>query len=121
MTDVEQQVEKTTTTWGVLQKHGVTTETTLIVDLFWYADDAASANALAGKLRSGIAHFTEVKQVQGQWSITAKTLPGAFGLDGLQQLVRDMNALGAAHNCEFDGWGAALPDSGSNRPWWKFW
>jgi hypothetical protein len=119
MTDVEQRVEKTAMTWGVLQKHGVTPQTPLIVDLFWYANDAASANALADKLRSGIAHFTDVKQVQGQWSITAQTFPGGYDSAKLQQLVRDMSALGTAHNCEFDGWGAAVPEG--KKPWWKFW
>lgn len=120
----EKQVEMSGKTWAVLKEHGVTEQTPLVLDLFWFAHDAEAAQKLVNRLQGGVAHFAEAQMVDGLWSVKAQTAPRPFSLPAIEKLVRDMAELATAHQCDFDGWGAQIPEparQAAKKPWWKLW
>ena len=119
---LEKQLLMTPVTWKTLQSHGVTDTTPLLLDLFWFAATEECARTLASNLVGRVSLPPTVGLVQDRWAIEAQYGPQSFTLDSLRNLVKQMCELGFSHQCEFDGWGAQVPESTAKRsPWWKVW
>lgn len=116
----EKQLGMTPVTWKTLESNGVTEETPLILDLFFYPETEEDLNSLVVALGS---RYSEVLsgESQGKLVVQAVTAPLKYSLDSLLELVEEMCVLGVEHNSEFDGWGAQIPDSIQKKPWWRFW
>lgn len=119
---LEKQLMMTPVTWKTLQSHGVTDETPLLLDLFWFAATEEAARALASGLAGQVATSPTVGLSKDRWAVEAQYGPQTFTLNSLSSLVKQMCELGFSHQCEFDGWGAQVPASAAKRkPWWKLW
>jgi hypothetical protein len=98
-------------TWEALKRHGVTEETELRLDFFYFAPDRGVADELARFLADETDYDIEVAEGEGgDWTVQGSTQSTAVSRDILDQWVKWMVFAGYEHGrCEFDGWGAALP------------
>jgi hypothetical protein len=100
-------------TWRVLQSHGVTDASRLRLDFSYIAPDRASAEALQAVLGDETDYEVGVQSDGGlfkkRWSVIGSTQPTAISAAILDQWVDWMVTAGLHQNCEFDGWGAAVP------------
>lgn len=101
------QVAMTPETMTQLRKYGVTDESALKLEYFFYTNAATKAAQLADALeKKGYsvehgpsAHDKRVQVVTG-WT---KEMPMTDAV--VVAWTREMCELGFAHDCEFDGWG----------------
>jgi Regulator of ribonuclease activity B len=113
--DLARQLEMNRVTWEQLQEHGVTEETELRLDFFYFAPGQLQAEALAQALRERTDYDVEAGSFkQGllgrkTWTVNGTTQPTAVSPAALDEWVTRMVEWGNAHTCEFDGWGAAVP------------
>jgi hypothetical protein len=102
-----QQLAMNPETWAVLQSHGVTEETELRLDFTYEAPDRESGDALASFLREETDYDVraDAKEVSGSTQGTT------ISAEILDEWVEWMVLAGHEHGrCEFDGWGATVPD-----------
>ena len=119
---LDKQLMMTPVTWKTLQSHGVTEETPLVLDLFWFAAGEKSAHALASSLAGQVSASPSVGLTKDRWAVEAQYGPQCFTLGSLLDFVKQMCELGFSHQCEFDGWGAQVPASArKHKPWWRVW
>lgn len=90
-----------------LRGYGVTDETTLKLEFFFYTNTQSKANSLAGAIRD-LGSEVETGPSAGDDKlllITGWTAPiqiqNAFVVAWTERMVR----LGYEHDCDFDGWG----------------
>jgi hypothetical protein len=114
---IEQQLAMNRVTWEALGEAGVKEGAELQLDFLFYAPGEAEARALAAQLDSTTDYQVEAaSEKRGllskrQWLVRGSTQPIAVSLQALDEWVERMVAVGAAHECGFDGWGAAVPDA----------
>lgn len=113
--DLAHQLEMNRVTWAELQKHGVTEETDLRLDFFYFAPGQHQAEALAQAIRTRTDYDVGAGAVKHgllgrkTWTVNGMTQPTAVSLTVLDEWVTRMVEWGNAHSCEFDGWGAQVP------------
>jgi hypothetical protein len=94
-------------TMAQLRKYGVTDETELKLEFFFYTNTEAKAAELAGALKK------KGYSVEHQPSAHDKSLQVVTGWTGKMKMTdavvigwtREMCEVGYASDCEFDGWG----------------
>ena len=111
--NLAQQLALTGQTWAALQHHGVTDGEVRAADAFFVAPGQAQADALVAALQAfGLtaeAHRGRRRLLRrAPWLVRAEDPEVRMGLDPLRAWVREMVRLGAAHDAEFDGWGAQV-------------
>jgi hypothetical protein len=115
--DLTRQLEMSRATWATLQDPGVTEETELRLDFFYFAPGQLEAETLAGAIRSRTDYEVEAHSEKSgllgrtTWSVSGTTQPTSLSLEVLDEWVTRMVEWGNAHSCEFDGWGAGVPDA----------
>jgi phosphopantetheine adenylyltransferase len=112
--DLGRQLELTSATWLKLQEVGVTEESELRLDFFYFTPAEEEATALARFLRETTDYDVEAHSHQTDEGLTEWTVDGTTELTTVSGSVLDdwvtwMVAAGNKHDCEFDGWGAAVP------------
>ena len=113
--DLAHQLELNRVTWKTLQGHGVTEETELRLDFFYFAPGQHEAEALAGATRARTDYDVEAGSFkQGllgrkTWTVNGTTQTAPVSLATLDEWVTRMVEWGNAHSCEFDGWGTHVP------------
>ena len=107
---LRQQLAMNRETWKKLQEHGVDETTELRLDFFYDGPGEAEANELAAFLRAETDYEVAVDPEEG-WAVNGTTRATTISLEILDDWVRWMVAAGAEHGgCEFDGWGAQVPE-----------
>lgn len=101
----------TPATLGELRKLGVTTETSLKLEFFFYTNTVDKAQALAAVLaqKGYEVHHEKAAIGNGQFVITGWTQTMKMDERVVAGWVKEMWALGFEYDCEFDGWGTS-PD-----------
>ena len=113
--DLAHQLEMNRVTWKQLQEHGVTEDTALRLDFFYFAPGQHQAETLAAAIRARTDYDVEAGTTkQGllgrkSWIVTGTTQAAPVSLTVLDEWVTRMVEWGDAHSCEFDGWGAQVP------------
>jgi hypothetical protein len=107
------QIARTEAMWEQFAKHGVTEETELLPDFFYYSRSKQNAEALRKFIVEELGYATEVKSegnfLRPKFSIIGQATPMKVSLDILRVWTTRMNGTGSRFDCEFDGWGAAVP------------
>jgi hypothetical protein len=105
------QVSMTPATLGELRKLGVSIETSLKLEFFFYTNTSDKAATLASVLsqRNYEVHHEKAAIGNGQFVITGWTQSMKMEESVVAGWVKEMWALGYEHDCEFDGWGTS-PD-----------
>lgn len=90
-----------------LRKYGVTDETNLKLEFFFYTDDEAKASGLAKVLaeRSYSVEHGQSTSDDDRLIVTGWTTRMSMDESTVVQWTREMCELGFEHDCEFDGWG----------------
>jgi hypothetical protein len=111
------QLDLNRVTWAAFQEHGVRDGTELLLDYFYDAPGQAEAEALATRIRAETDYTVEAGSAKAgllgrrRWHVNGTTGPTPASLATLDEWVTRMVELGRAHGCEFDGWGAPIPDN----------
>jgi len=114
---LEHQLSMNRETWKALEEHGVREGAELSLDFFFVAPGEEAARALATYIGAETDYEAEASSVKTgwlskpHWGVSGSTPPTAVSPDVLDEWVTWMVAAGQAHGCEFDGWGAAVPDA----------
>ena len=104
---LQEQLAMNEQTWSTLQENGVDDSTELSLDFAYDAPGETEAEALATHLRAETDYEVSVED---GW-VSGSTKPMRVSREILDQWVERMVAAGAEHGpCQFDGWGAELPD-----------
>lgn len=88
---------------------GVTQESKLSLEYFFYTDTQAKASALNDAIQRLGYDKLKVDSANALWVVTGWTTKQIMRPDAVDQWTRDMCELGFKHDCEFDGWGT-YPD-----------
>jgi len=100
-------------TWAALQQRGVTEASQVRLDFAYACPNEARAQALRGLLAEQTDYETSMRAERGvlqrRWSVTGRTQATNISAAILDQWVDWMVSAGLEHDCEFDGWGAAVP------------
>lgn len=119
---LQSQLAMTPETWAQMRAHGVSEETPLDVEIFFYTPSEGLADSLARDLVEQWHYRATVGTHEDTHSVRATIPSRSFDEESLLQLTRDMCELGARHDAEFDGWGAPIPSTAAPRkPWWRIW
>lgn len=108
-------------TWETLQRHGVTGSTLLRLDFTYNAPNQAAAEGLVALLQDETDYDVRCESsrllFRKSWTVQGRTQETAVSPEILDQWVDWMVESGAAHGCEFDGWGTSLAphDDGAQR------
>jgi hypothetical protein len=96
-------------TWRMLQERGVTEETPLRLDFFFYTKTRESAESLRTLIEQKTDYDVAVESArtwfQRTWCVKGTTQPQPVSLDILDQWVQWMIVAGKECSCDFDGWG----------------
>lgn len=115
--DATDQLHMNRQTWEALQAQGVVPGSGLGVDAFFFADREEAAGQLAAGLQDlGWAVETAASRHgllrrRTLWSLQAHRVFTDISLQVLDNMVTSLEAEGARHGAEFDGWGAEAPGS----------
>jgi hypothetical protein len=106
-------------TWEALQRHGANEDSRLRLEFFFNAPSEDDANELARYLGNETNYEVTVKSHKKSalskrtWTVTGHTQPERVALQTLDQWVTWMVVAGVQNGgCDFDGWGAELPNDG---------
>jgi hypothetical protein len=98
--------------WQELQACGVMPDTELVLDFSFDAPGEERARELAAALQEK-GHQASASRggslFRRVWHVEGSTPPLSVTLDRLNKWVREMVAAGQQCECDFDGWGAAVP------------
>jgi hypothetical protein len=114
------QLEMNPRTWQAMTDLGVAEETALRLDFAYAAPGQVEANQLAAFLQRETDYAVQASSVKKGplsrrvWFVEGTTNATTLSLDVLNQWVEWMVLAGYENGkCEFDGWGAQLPDGTS--------
>lgn len=113
---LEHQLRMNRETWSVLGQHGVRDGAELSLEFLFFAPGEREARALAAHIDArtdceATASSSKAGLVsRRRWVVEGSTRPAPVTLAVIDEWVTWLVAAGAAHNCEFDGWGAFLPE-----------
>ena len=96
------------TLWERFVEHGVTDETKLVLEFDFICPNKEAANNLDIALEDYESHVN--KNTEGQWEVSGKSDPTQVSKEILTQWIDFMVSLGCDHDCEFDGFGAIMPN-----------
>jgi hypothetical protein len=113
---LRRQLLMTKQTWRQLEAHGVGADTQLRLDFFYNAPNRAAAEALQQLLLSETDYEVRVVANRDKWSVRGQTQATQVDERTLLEWVSWMVTAGLQHRVVFDGWGAAIPNSGSTQP-----
>jgi len=105
--NVENQVRMAPSTLTELGRYGVTSQSELKLEFFFYTDTTAKAASLAVDLTQlGYqVQYGLAATDNGQAVVTGWTTPMPMSKENVVAWTRQMCNLGFDHDCEFDGWG----------------
>jgi hypothetical protein len=114
------ELEKDASLWRQWQEDGVTENTPLSVDFFFYTTDKTAAQDLADALRQGGLSQVKVSAtrrlwVSKGWAISAIE-QGTWSLEKLQNRSKAFCDLAAKHRVRYDGCGAMMPSNHAVKP-----
>lgn len=94
-------------TVALLREHGVTTDTELKLEYFFYTDSREKAQALADALQSRdySVEFGPSASDKSVILVNGWTVPMLMQTENVVKWTGEMTRLGYEHDCEFDGWG----------------
>jgi hypothetical protein len=104
----ERQTKMAPETVGQLRQYGVTPESELRLEYFFYTTSQDKAQALAAVLEAkgySVEFVGPSASDASQQVITGWTTPMLMETEGVVNWTGDMTRLGYEHDCEFDGWG----------------
>jgi hypothetical protein len=109
---LERQLAMNVQTWNALRQHGVTEQTDLRLDFSYDAPTRAAADKLVKLLKDETDYTVAEPRPAGTgYLVSGTTRETQVSLDILNQWVDWMHAAGRqSDGCEFDGWGAQIPD-----------
>ena len=100
-------------TWAALQKHGVTTESTLRLDFSYNAASRETAERLCALLREQTDYEVSVESsgsfLRRKWRAEGRTQETAVSPEILDRWATWMVTAGKERSCDFDGWGTSVP------------
>jgi hypothetical protein len=111
--NLKKQAQLAPQTLAELRRHGVTSEATMRLEFFFYANSRPNADALNTRLTSlgyqssanRNAHDRHLFVVNG-WST-----PLQMDEPNVVRWTQEMCRVGLEYDCEFDGWGTLLDQS----------
>jgi hypothetical protein len=105
--NLKKQVYMSPMTLEKLREYGVTNETELKLEYFFYTDTEAKANELAKVLlKKGYSSEARLSASDSSiYIITGWTTKLKMSEDSVVNWTRDMCLLGYSKDCDFDGWG----------------
>jgi hypothetical protein len=112
---LELQLAMNRQTWQALQEHGVTEQSKLRLDFYYFASSEQEARELADFLQRETDYDVAISSSGGgflkkkTWLLKGTTQETEVSLAILDQWVEWMVAAGEEHGCDFDGWGAEVP------------
>ena len=105
--NLARQVAMSPQTVAQLRQLGVTTETELKLEYFFYTNSQDKAQALAEALKTR-NYSVEIGPSASDKSVvvvTGWTVPMRMETENVVKWTGEMTRLGYEHDCEFDGWG----------------
>jgi hypothetical protein len=116
---IEQQLSMAVVTLEEMHKAGLTDDREIQLDFFFDAPNDASAKALAAHLEGleclSLDTHRAPGSLAGKYVVCGKTHPTAVTWEVLKEWIPWIVVQGICHNCEFDGWGAAVPTKESRQ------
>lgn len=105
--NLDRQTAMTPETVQQLREYGVTPESELRLEYFFYTNTEAKARALAAELEAKeySVEFGPSAADSAQIVITGWTTPLTMDTEGVVAWSAEMTRLGYKYDCEFDGWG----------------
>ena len=107
----EHQLRMLDVTWDAFKEHGVSEETELVLEFVYLAPNKESANSLNEALENYDSSMRSEGLLKKKWFVDGNSHPTTVSKDTLVQWLDFMVALGWEHGCEFDGFGASMPDN----------
>jgi len=104
---LEEQKELTSRLLNQLGEHGVTTNTKLRLEYFYFTNQADKAIALKSALTK-LGYSSEYSSLEGETNffyVTGWTSPIRMSEQNAQDWVVSMCEIGKKHDARFDGWG----------------
>lgn len=109
---LRKQLAMTHQTWAALQSHGVTEESKLRLDFFYYASSREAADKLCAFLREQTDYDVKIESsgsfLRRRWRLEGNTQETAVSPKILEQWVTWMVTAGKECSSDFDGWGTSL-------------
>lgn len=105
--NIMKQVTMSPQTLAQLRKYGVTANSKLRLEFFFYTDTEAKAQSLAASLHK-LGYELETKQTAGDQKlllVNGWTTPLQMDDHTVLGWTRQMCQMGYEHDCDFDGWG----------------
>ena len=105
---VQKQKEMNTQTLTQLSKYGVTDNSELKLEFFFYTDTQDKASNLAIELKKMNYNIEPVDKSAGDpklWAITGWTTPIKMDITTVTKWTEQMCKIGFENDCDFDGWG----------------
>jgi len=105
---VQKQKEMNTQTLTQLSKYGVTDNSELKLEFFFYTDTQDKASNLAIELKKMNYNIEPVDKSAGDpklWAITGWTTPIRIDITTVTKWTEQMCKIGFENDCDFDGWG----------------
>ena len=105
---LKRQLALTPHTLKELSKHGVTIDSYLKLELFFYTNKKAKANGLAKALKAKGYSIDQIKKGEdGAWLVSGWSNRMNMSNYSVMAWVQEMCEVGFNHDCEFDGWGTS--------------
>ena len=114
MSKLDDELAKDESLWRMWQEDGVTEDTTLPVDVFFYATSADAAEQIADGLRRWGLSKVEIETKRTLWIFKSWEITGVeegtWSLDKLHERSRRYERLAEIWSATYDGCGAFMPD-----------
>ena len=111
--NLQKQTEMSPMTLTELRKYGVTDDSRLKLEYFFYTNTAEKAASLSAQL-TGLGYSSEHGRSAGDkrlFIVTGWTSELPMTDEAVVSWTRQMVELGVAHDCDFDGWGTHPPSA----------
>ncbi len=109
--NIAHQLKMLDDTWLAFERNGVTDETEVELEFTYVAPGKDAAVAL----NSSLENYESVVRSDGlfrrKWYVEGKSHPTSVSKEKLAQWLDFMVALGWKHGCQFDGFGAGIPQA----------
>jgi len=107
LSNLDRQTAMTPENVQQLRQYGVTSESELKLEYFFYTNTEAKARALSAELEAKeySVEFGSSAADSAQFVITGWTTPITMDTESVVAWSAEMTRLGYEYDCEFDGWG----------------
>jgi hypothetical protein len=114
MSKLDDESAKDESLWRMWREDGVTEDTTLAVDVFFYATSADAAEQIADGLRRWGLTKVEIKTTRTLWIFKGWKITGVeegtWSLEKLHDRTRRYERLAVILRATYDGCGAFMPE-----------